>query len=235
MSIILDVLIVAVFIIALISGWKRGFVRSFMRIISVIGAVIVTKLLYPSVSALLYDKIVFGKVSDYIRSIFERDIGSTGKSLSDLFGELPEFFTKFLDRFSTQSDAQRFFKDNPNATAGDLSDFLAKPIANTISNVIAIVLLFFVSYIAFKLLTLLLDRVVKLPLLSALNHGLGIALGAILGLAIIWVLSIIIHALIPQLISLYPNAFKETTFDNTLIVRNLYNFNLFTVIDLFKF
>ena len=235
MSILLDAIIVVVFVIALISGWKRGFVRSFMRIISLIGAIIVTKIFYSDISAILYDKIVFGKVSDYIRSIFDRNVGSTGKSISDLFNEMPAFFSNFLNRFSNQSNAEKFIEENPQATPSDLSDFLAKPIATTISNVIAIVLLFFVSYIAFKLLTLLLDRVVKLPLLNGLNHGLGIALGAVTGIAIIWVLSIIIHALIPQLISLYPDAFKETTFENTLIVKNLYSFNLFKILDLFKF
>ena len=235
MSIVLDLIVVAVFVFAVISCWRRGFVRSFMRVVSLIGAIIVTKLLYAPVSDILYEKFFFGRVSDYIRSIFEKDVGSTGKSVSDLFRELPEFFTNFLNRFSTQEETERFFENNPGSTAADLSDHMAEPIARTVSNVAAIVLVFILSYIAFKLVTLLIDRVVRLPLLNGLNHGLGIALGVILGLAFAWVISIVLHALVPMLASLYPKAFNENTFENTLIVKKLYDFNLFKVLDLFKF
>ena len=235
MSFFIDLLIVAVFVIAMISGWRRGFVRSFMRIVSLIGALIATGLLYSPVADFLYDKFFLGQVSGFIRSSFEREIGVTGKSLTDLFTELPRLFTDFLNRFSDQATAEKYFESNSSATPADLSEFMAQPIARTISKVAAIILIFFAVYFALKLLTLLLDKLVSLPLLNGLNSALGIILGAVLGLAIAWILAIAIHALTPQLISLFPKVFKENTFEHTLITKALYNFNLFKVLEIFKF
>ena len=235
MSIVLDLILLAIFVIAVISCWRRGFVRSLMRFVSLIGAIIITRIFYPVVSGFLHDNLFFGKISGYIRSVFERDVGSTGKSVSDLFSELPEFFVKFLNRFSTQQNAEGFYNHNPNATPTQLSDYMAEPISRTISNVVAIVGLFLVSYILLKLLTLLIDRLVSIPLLNGLNHGLGIVFGVVLGIALVWVASILFHALVPKLASLFPKVFNDRTFDNTLIAKNMYSFNLFKALGLFKF
>ena len=235
MSFFVDLIVIAVFVIALIAGWRKGFVRAIMRVVSLVGAVLTTWFLYKPVADFLYNKIFLSSISNYIQRAFDRDVAATGKSLSQLFAELPEFFTNFLNRFSTAEKASEFFAGNSDATSGALSKFMAQPIAQTVSKVTAIIVLFFAAYFILMLLTRLLDKVVKLPLLNGVNKALGIALGALVGLAIAWVLAIAFHALLPQLNSLYPEAFKENTFENTLIVRNLYNFNLFTVIDLFKF
>jgi len=235
MSFFIDLIIIAVFVVSIILGWRRGFVRSITGVVSIAGAVAATYFLYTPVSRFFYDKIFLNNITGYVQSAFDRDIGATGKSVSDLFSELPEFFTNFLNRFSTQAAAEEYYRSNPDSTSAELSRFLAEPIASTVSKVVAVVALFFVSFIIFKLLTALLDKVVKLPLLNGVNRALGLVFGALVGISVVWVLSIAVHALLPQLVSLYPTAFKDSTFDNTVITSKLYNFNLFKVLDLFKF
>ena len=235
MSFFIDVIIIAVFVIAMIIGWKKGFVSAIMRIVSTVGAIVITWLLYNPVADFLYNKIILGGVTNYIGGVFDHDVASTGKSLTDLFAELPEFFTSFIERFSTRESATAYFAENAQATASDLNGFMAKPIAQTISKVIAIILLFIVLFIVLKLLTMLLKRVVKLPLLNGVNHVLGLILGAVAGLAVAWLLAVAFHAAIPSLASLYPKTFSETTFSDTLITSKLYDINPIKLFELFKF
>ena len=235
MSLLIDFIIIIAFVIALITGWRRGLVRSLMHLVSLAGAVVATWLAFEPVSQFLYDKFFFGRVTDYIQSVFTRDVGSTGKSIADLFAEMPEFFSKFLSRFSSVESATDFYKNNAGATSEDLSRFMAQPIASAIAKAITVVVVFFVVYLLIRLLTMLLDRVVRIPILNGLNHGLGLFLGAVIGIAVAWVLAIAINAAVPRLASLYPGVFKANTMENTIIAKRLYEFNLLKIFDLFKF
>ncbi|MBQ3100474.1 MAG: CvpA family protein [Clostridia bacterium] len=234
MSFLVDIILVAVILITVISGWKKGFIRTFMGLVSFAASIIVTWLLYNPVAKFIYDKILLGTVSDYIENVFETELGGSGASLERLFAELPDSFTNFLNRFSTTDNAAAFYSENTGATSSQLSRFMAEPIAETLSKVIAFIGLFIVIYIILKLLTKLLDNIVKLPLLNGVNKFLGLVLGAFLGLFIAWVLAIAFNALLPQLSSLFPKIFKPNTVDTTIIMRFFYNFNLFALLDMFK-
>lgn len=234
MSFFIDLILVAVILISVIVGWKKGFVKSFMGLISFSASLILTWIFYKPAAKFLYDRFFLGTVSGYIENVFEKELGGSGQSLADLFAELPDIFTNFLNRFSSTNEATAFFTENTDATSAELSRFLAEPIADTISGVVSFVVLFIVIFIAIKLATLLLDKVVKLPLLNSVNKLLGIILGALLGIFFAWVLAIAFEALLPKLAMLFPKLFKESTADTTIIMRFLYNFNLFKIIDMFK-
>ncbi len=234
MSFLVDIILVAVILIAVISGWKKGFIRTFMGLISFAASIVLTWLLYNPVSKFIYDKFLLGGISRYIENAFEAELGGSGASLGELFAELPDVFTNFLNRFSNTNDAVTFYSENANATSAQLSRFMAEPIADSLSKIIAFVGLFIIIYIVLKLLTKLLDKIVKLPLLNGVNKFLGIVLGAVLGLFTAWVLAIAFEALLPQLSSLFPKLFKENTADTTIIMRFLYNFNPFALLNMFK-
>lgn len=227
-------ILVAVILITVISGWKKGFIRTFMGLVSFAASLIVTWLLYNPVAKFIYDKFLFGTVSGYIDNVFEAELGGSGASLERLFAELPDSFTNFLNRFSTTDEAAAFYSENTGATSSQLSRFMAEPIAESLSKIIAFIGLFIIIYIILKLLTKLLDNIVKLPLLNGVNKFLGFVLGVLLGLFIAWILAIAFNALLPQLSSLFPNLFKPNTADTTIIMRFLYNFNLFALLDMFK-
>lgn len=205
-----------------------------MGLISFAASLILTWLLYNPVAKFLYDKFLLSGISGYIESAFEAEIGGGGASLGELFAELPDAFTNFINRFSSTNDAEAFFSENANATATELSRFMAEPIADSLSRIVAFIGLFIIIYIVLKLLTKLLDGIVKLPLLNGVNKFFGIVLGALLGLFTAWVLAIAFEALLPQLSSLFPKLFKENTADTTIIMRFLYNFNPFALLNMFK-
>ena len=234
MSFLVDIILVAVILISVISGWKKGFIRAFMGLISFTASLIATWLLYNPVSKIIYDKFLLGSISGYIENVFEAELGGSGASLDQLFAELPDAFINFINRFSNTGDATAFYSENANATASQLSRFMAEPIAETLSKIIAFIGLFIVIYIILKLLTKLLDKIVKLPLLNGVNKFLGVILGALLGIFTAWVLAIAFNSLLPTLSGLFPKLFKESTADTTIIMRFLYNFNLFALLDMFK-
>lgn len=234
MSFLVDIILVAVILISVISGWKKGFIRAFMGLISFTASLIATWFLYNPVSRIIYDKFLLGSISGYIENVFESELGGSGASLDQLFTELPDSFINFINRFSSTTDATAFYSENANATAGQLSRFMAEPIADTLSKIIAFIGLFIVIYIILKLLTKLLDGIVKLPLLNGVNKFLGVVLGALLGIFTAWVLAIAFNSLLPTLSGLFPKLFKESTADTTIIMRFLYNFNLFALLDMFK-
>ena len=100
MSFFIDLILVAVILISVIVGGKKGFIKSFMGIISFSASLILTWIFYKQVAAFLYDRFFLGTVSGYIENAFLKELGGSGQSLADLFAELPDIFTNFLNRFS---------------------------------------------------------------------------------------------------------------------------------------
>ena len=235
MSIVFDIILLVVIVFSTMRGMYKGFVRTFMKLISFAGSVVLTFLLYNPVSEYIYNLFVYKGVSGYIQSSFDRDVASVNVSLEKLFSDMPEFFENFLERFTSQATASEKFSDGTINSTDKLVEWISTPIATTLSKVIAFVGLFIILYIALKLLTRVLDRVAKLPVLNGLNKFLGLVLGLVLGVLTAWILAIAFNSLIPVCASLFPKVFGGATIDQTIITQALYKFNIFSILKLINF
>ncbi len=176
MSMILDVLVIATFLLCTIIYTKRGFIKGILGLCGFLIALIVASqtkhILAPSISAPI-----------------EKLMDSTpGGLLSHIF--------------DTESTAW------------------------SIASVIAFALLFVLYIIAIRLLTVLLDKFCKLPVLKKANRLLGFVLGLIIGLLYAQILSIVLFTF-SELFLAVQDFITADAFENSVIAKWLFEHNIF--------
>lgn len=229
MSIAIDVILAVITASCLISGWHKGFVDTVMRLISFIIAGVGAYLFYSIPADYMYSELFLPKISDMIESSILS--GSAGQTLPELFNSKPKFFTDILNRYSTVGEVESFYNSGKDLSVADLSSFMATPIARAISNILGFVLVFIVLLIVLGIITIVLDKICKLPVLKSANKLLGILIGAVLGLFFAWLLAAAMGGALPYLSKAFPEVFDPMTMENSIVLKWLYNFNPLTLIN----
>ncbi len=227
MNIAIDIILAVIIASCLISGWRKGFINSVMNLASFLIAGIGAYIFYFIPADYMYTKIFLPKLTEMIEgSILS---GGTGMTLTELFNSKPQFFVDILNRYSTVPDVESYYNSGAELSVTDISSFMASPLARTISNILGFALIFIVLILILGVLTILLDKVCKLPVLKTANTLLGIASGAVLGLLFAWLIAAVIGGALPHLSAAYPEAFDPMTLENSIVLKWLYNFNPLTL------
>ncbi len=227
MSIAIDIILVALALICLIYGWRRGFINAVMKLLSFIIAGIGAYMFHSYPAEYIYNKMLLPKLSDMISdSILS---GGAGMTLAELFNTKPEFFVDILNRYSTVGEVESFFVSGEEITVADIGGYMASPIAKGISNILGFVLVFVAALLVLWLLTFILDKIFRLPVLKTANKLLGFILGGVTGLFLAWLLAAVIGGILPQLTKANPDIFKSSIMESSIVLRWLYNFNPLTL------
>ncbi len=208
MGIVIDLILLAVFILAVFNGKRRGFIRSVMSLATFVISAVVGVIFTPAVSGLF---------SGHIQSFFSDRIYAwlselTAKSDSAaFFSQLPSELTSLTEKFGL-SGQQISEKYHSLAEAGDaslhtMSDYISAPIASAVSTALAFLCLFILAVIVCSLLFHALNLVAKLPGLKALNAVGGAAIGVLFGILWVWVLCFALNVFGPTLAVSYPDTF----------------------------
>ncbi len=225
MSLLLDIIVIAVFGLCLYTGIKKGFIRSIMGIAVLVVAIVGSIKLTPPLAAYLNENYVEEAVTEQVVGALDGLIGDVESiELSNLFAEKPQAFIDILERFGIDyEDLKHYFEIDLQGKAGseeEIAEYIAKPLSSTVSKAAAFALLFLGLMIVLTVALLLVDLFVKLPLLNGANKLLGGIFGAILGLALAWGISNVMCALLPHLAVLYDSV-SETVIENTYLVKFL--------------
>ena len=227
MNIAIDIILALVIASCVISGWRKGFVKAVMNLTSFLIAGVGAYLFCSIPSDYMYSEFFLPKMTDMIeKSILS---GSTGQTLAELFNSKPRFFTDILNRYSTVGEVESFYNAGESVSVTDISSFMASPIARTVSNILGFALIFIVLLVALSVLTLILDKACKLPVLKSANALLGIVSGAVLGLFFAWLIAAVIGGALPHLSKAYPEAFEPSVLESSVVLKWLYNFNPLTL------
>ena len=220
---IIDIVIVMVIIITSIISLKRGFISSVIRLlgvlISIVAAVVASRLL----AGPLFD--VFFR-ENLIESVSERIGGASGPDelaaalKSGLIGIL-------LGIFSDMETLERFFANfnliDEKRIAVLVVDEVVRPPMESLIGMVVFVLFFFLVYSIILLLVRLTGAVNALPAVGLVNRLLGMLFGAAYGLGICYVLV----ALSAFFFAVTGNSVKyeEMIGENTILFAMLYRFN----------
>jgi len=230
MSIILDLVLVFVIVSAVWTGVKRGFVKNALNTFSLVISVILTMLLSSPVAQWLKDKFIMEPVTDKVRGFFEKEISkiSDGADLNTLMAEKSEALTRKFSRFGV--DVGKVYEEQAQGGGNDLlqrfSEKIASPIAGTISFVIAVIGIFFLSFVALKLLAILLDKVFKLPGLNTVNKLLGLAFGVVCGLIYVNIICLVLGKMLPFMSQSLSDAVNNSKLVSWFSDYNIFNFLL---------
>lgn len=173
-------------------GLKKGFIKMLFSIVSLIVTIILTMVINP-------------RVSDYLRNktkVYETVQEKTCEFIEDtiLKAEEGEEGGKTIEELPFPDIIKNKLLENNNEDtysllgANTLGEYISIYIANIIVNAIAFCATFFVIFIAIRLVVYLLDLLSRLPLINGMNKLLGLALGLLEGLLVLWALCLVVTA-----------------------------------------
>lgn len=226
MNWIFDILLVVIFALIVFVDTKRGFVKAVWGFARAAASVILS-LMFGSAVGLLFNKIfVLNTVTNTVYAALEPVIGLTNGSynISAAF-EGNAGFADLLSRFGVTAESlQAKYGEFANATQDtlrEMAEFIAKPIADTLSKLLGVVVIFLISMIALYIVGKVVDLLAKLPVIKTLNSFLGAVFGAASGFIYIWIICLVLSMVIEYRVA------GQTTDSLVLMVRDSHLFNFF--------
>lgn len=187
-----DIIIVAVFVLFILIGIKRGLAKSLLGIIALIVSFVSAKFLSHFLAQSIYDtflkQTVTQNVSQYVST------SGIDMAMSKGFSALPDWANGMISSIvsffggSFSQLEQLFRKSSGSAlsTTANTIESTVEAVSVTIFMIIIMSVLFLVIFILAKMLTNLIAKVFRLPVIRQIDMVFGAILGAAEGVIIIW-------------------------------------------------
>lgn len=234
MSIALDLIILLLALSVIVSDTKKGFVKSFMGLISTAVSMLLAYAFTPWLSAVFRGKLVLADIASGISSTLKSLTASEDGTfnLEKLFSSQTYF--EIAERYGAKTEAlQELISGQTAADAAavdSLSDLIAAPTATLISNASAFLVLFIGFLLLLRLLTWLMDLVFRLPVLQTANTAFGFVFGLLSAFLLVWGLSVASAYLITALGTVDEARFGKDIIEGTYVVRFFSQNNLLGVL-----
>ncbi len=193
MSIVIDLIILAIILICAIISAKYGFTRTVIELVGFIAILIFVN----SVSTPIAEKIYDLKIEPSIISAVQKDSNDGTENITDnVWDAIPKLIrsnssvSKYKDKFIDTIDKN--VSNGIQTAAVKASDKIVKPTAIKIISLIVSILLFTVLNILVKFIAKLLDKIVKHSFAKGLNRRLGFIIGIPKGIIISLVFCLIL-------------------------------------------
>ena len=180
----LDIVVLILLVGFALWGRGRGFIKTCLGFIPLLGGVIAAKAFSPALAKVLYHTALSGHLEEGVASWLGFDTLWTQGADAAIQGlPLPEFMKEAL-----------LSNNNPVIYqilgVGDLEHYIASYVAQGCINVVSVAIVFVVAVVVLKLLLRALDLIAKLPVLHFLNHTAGMIAGLVQGVFVVWVIGL---------------------------------------------
>ncbi len=223
-SIVADLVIVAICIFILIRGIKAGFIKSFMRLLRGVVAFIAAYAFTPTLGALINSRFILPAMSkgigDTIRSLVEKTDGV--QAVTDLFSQAPDAVTQILSRYGVSTGIVNeaiVSMPSKEAAVNGAAEAIAGPVSTMISNSIAFTLIFASVFILLAIVTVILDSVFHLPVLNTANRIFGAVFAVAEAFLLAYVLSNLAGAGFRAFAAFNPEMFGQKVIDRSYVMR----------------
>lgn len=206
MQYIVDIVLALIILISTVRGYRRGFVKTFFGLAAVALSVLSAYLFSSAAGSLIRQTAPYKNLCKSTTQSIQQYFEDTARGGSDAaFGNIDD--KAFVKQMSSMGiDVKQTLDDLSESTAKDARDIaqnaaksIAIPALETLSNVLATVLVFIISLALCMLLSRMLSNVFKLPFLNGINKIFGLILGFILGVVYSFILCMIIKCLLPAI------------------------------------
>ncbi len=236
MSLILDIILIAIILIEVISGIRRGFIKTVMSLVSILIALGCGYAFTPQLAAYYSEHIFLDKFAASIESALNKLLagGAEALDLGKLLAEKPLALFEITDRYQTDVGTVEGYYQSGVAAGGEnltesVSLQIAEPLAVALANVLAFLTIFAAVILVLKLIGLLLDLIFTLPGLKFFNRLCGMLLGAACGLTYAFILAYIFTEAVPVLASIFPETVPADAASQSIVVGLLQQYNIFTL------
>lgn len=214
MSVLFDLIIVAIVFVTIYTVVKRGFIKTVIDLVSVFVSLILAKMFSPNLSEYLFG--VFGeRFTDKLNSAISAMIEDN--SLPSVLEN--ENISAYLQKYSTDL-SEKINSEVLESTVESISYTLV----GLISYAVAFMIIFFVAGIAFKILSVVLSGIFKLPVLNSINKTLAFILGVVIAFIYVLIFTAFVQIAWPFLSSYYPEYINSDVVEKTFIFKYIINF-----------
>ena len=234
MGIFLDIIILAVFGVAIAFGMKKGFVRTVVDFVGGIIAAVAASVLGRLVSAGIFDAFIRPSL---VASLSEK-IGETAnaaqsslKEIAKAMEALPGFLKEAVEGYGfTPETVSGALSDSSGgqSLAEGIIDTAVAPVVTSMVNVVAFIVLFAVLMLLVRVVSNVLGKSVRLTLLRGPDSFLGGALGLLKGALLIFCVMMLMK-IISGWTENYAPPFSDEVFETSLLFRGMYEINPFNV------
>lgn len=187
---ILDILALVLVVGTAVQAYRKGFVRAALNFLPMVAALAATRFLTPTVSELLRKTPFFDALTNTVGNGLHLDnaIGDAAmQTQTDIIQSmhLPDFLKESL-------------VENNNPVIYHLLDveslqsYIAGFLANICINIISVLLVFIVVWLAVKFVLKALNLISKLPVLNFFNRACGFLVGLLKGLCVAWLICFVL-------------------------------------------
>jgi uncharacterized membrane protein required for colicin V production len=225
MVLLLDLLLVAVFALCVVSGYKNGLVKTVVRLfgglISFFVARFAASALAPSLAAALPTI-----------SLGEKAASSVNNALmnSDAAVTIGELLQKLGMPGSVVSDLSQSVSSSLAGTAEQAANRFSSALTDLIAYGLVFIAAFLVCGLLLRLLCVWLDIFSKVPVVKTANQILGGLFGILSGLFFAWLTAVAISWLAPMAVGFFGVDFSALDTGRTYIFQYLAGYNPFSAL-----
>ncbi|MBR4282407.1 MAG: CvpA family protein [Clostridia bacterium] len=222
MSLVIDVLLLAIILVAVIVGYKKGFIKISVVAVGFVVSFIVAITLSTTVANYVYDTFLQDKMVSTVSSSLEKQGNVAIDTAVDNIFSSDKMIIKMAKICNITADD---IKPQLNAESSQITTVsqyiegeVIKPTMTFMLRVIFLILLFIICSILFNLLSNLLSKTFSLTVAKKADPIVGGMLGFIIGIVIVFILTI----LLDTVISLFPDGIigiSTATRDGSYVYR----------------
>ncbi len=193
MSIIIDIILILLIAILTYVSYKKGFLASLLDLIGNITAFLVSVFIANLFSVFIYDSIVEKFMK---RLLTERLVASADTAVESIVKAIPGFIMSSARTvgINVESILESNSGKELQYVVDSVNTDIIKPIITFLIKAILVLVLYIIFMILIRLLIKLLEKINKLPVIGSLNEFLGIFIGALKGVLVVFILTVIISA-----------------------------------------
>ena len=175
MALITDIVLIAILALAVWTGYRRGIVKTLVKFVLLLLSVVLAKSLSGALAGSLANVLPMPGIGTKLASYLNINLEKLENSS----------LTEILAEWGFPTEAAQSIEQFVDSTAAGASDSITRQVTPAIDRLMTEIILFVFLMIVFWLVTILLttliNNVFDLPILSTVNHTLGLVAGFVLG------------------------------------------------------
>ncbi len=197
---LIDILILAVFVLFVIKGIKNGLVRSVVGLLAVLAAAGIAVWLSEPMAQAVYDIFIKKGIESAVAAQLP-DVSSaqlTAQNVQEIIASLPEAIVRAAQNMGVDIAAVSQQAGEIDLSAGNIAaeicNSVAMPIAVAVLKVLCFALIFFACYIVLQFVAKAVCKLFELPVIRSVNRTLGGVFGAVKGILVVVSLCLLLDA-----------------------------------------
>lgn len=224
-SYILDIVLLAVFLLFVAVGVRRGFIRSAIHFVGAAVSAFLASVLGGAAAQWVFDTLFRGALVEKIQeSLSSLGTDNPAVVIQSVLSSLPDFLVRALEEAGvTVAALTRTISLQSGAAAEMIADSLS-PVFVSFLKVLAVIVLFLLFTMLTRVLADLLSAAFHLPMLWQINGLLGGVFGFLLALMSVWVVISMVRVFTPML-AISAQQQLDDALNHSLIVGALVKWN----------